>query len=288
MSSSKKPDLKTYLNVHQYLQDLYQFRKESEEFFSYESWSQELGIRNRSFLRQIVIGRRALTEETTQIFCDRLCLEGVDRQYFEILVKYSKGGPEDKRRAYGRQLMQLLKSEYEQKEIENYYSYVECPLNPKILNLLTFKDIPRNAAALAELLNVSLEEIEKGLAILKELNLVEWDDTAQEWRARNVAVKVPDHVGDAALLDYHVQSLQEAIQAKNQPRDQRRYKALLMPLNAAEFNEFLGDLQIFVREALRKFDRDDLRGRKLHQVNFNIYAVSEEPMVEVPETSSPG
>ncbi|MFM6930506.1 MAG: TIGR02147 family protein [Bdellovibrio sp.] len=274
---NKKPDLKTYLNVHQYLGDLYKYRKATEEYFSYETWSQELDIKNRSFLRQIVIGKRSLTSETTKLLCDRMGFYGIDREYFQLLVLYSKSSTQEQRNLYGRKLMQLIKTDHEQTEIENYYELISTPLYPKILTLLTFKDIRKDRESIARLLNTEAKEIEAGLGVLDNLKLICFNEESQEWQSTEKSVKVPDQIGDAALLDYHSKSLQEAIAAKSLPKDQRRYKALLLPLNHSEFAEFLEDLQGFVKQSLKKFDTDDLRTRKLHQVNFNIYAVSEEP-----------
>lgn len=274
-----KPDLKTYLNVHLYLEDLYKFRKATEAHFSYESWSQELEIRNRSFLRQIVIGKRSLTSETSKLLCERLNFEESEREYFELLVLYSKRGNQEQRNFYGRKLMQLLKTNNEQVEIEKYYELVSTPLYPKIRTLLSFRDIRKDTASIARLLGAKIQEIEEGLEVLQKMQLISFDEKSQEWQSTEASVKVPDCIGDAALLDYHSKSLHEAIAAQNLPKNQRRYKALILPLSENEFTEFLDDLQVFVKQSLKKFDVDDLRTRKLHQVNFNIYAVSEEPEI---------
>lgn len=276
---SEKPQLRSYLNVHHYLADLYKYRKANEAGFSYETWSQELNINNRSFLRQIVIGRRTLTEKVTQIFCDRLNLQGVDREFFELLVSYSNCKNQKQRNLFGQKLMLLMKQDFQQTEIQNYYELVSTPLYPKILTLLTFRDIPKDSNSLAMLLGVPVDDVRKGLEKLYSLGLIELNEETQQWKATERQVKVPDVVGDGALLDYHSESLKEAIAARNLSKDQRRYKAVLLPLNPQEFSEFLADMQVFVKDTLKKYDTDDLRSRRLHQVNFNIYTVSEEPGV---------
>lgn len=272
-----KPDLRSYLNIHHYLEDLYRYRKATEPGFSYECWAQELDLNNRSFLRQIVIGRRSLTDNMTKLFCERLNLQGTEAEYFQYLVLYSKSTSQEQRNVYGRKLMQLIRSDFKQTEIENYYDLVSTPLHPKILTLLSFNDIRKDSHSIAKLLNAELTDIEAGLATLQRLELIQFNSDSQEWTSTSKSVKVPDQIGDSALMEYHAQSLQEAIAARNLPKDQRRYKALLLPLSAHEFQEFLDDLQIFTREAMKKFAGDDLLNRKLHQINFNVYAVSDEP-----------
>lgn len=272
-----KPELRTYLDIHQYLEDLYRFRKQTETNFSYESWAQELDIKNRSYLRQIVIGRRSITESTIKILCQRLNFQGVDREYFNLLVLYSKSRNQEQRNLYGRKLMQLLKTDYEQAEIQNYFEFVSNPLYPKLLTLLSFKDIDSSAQGLALLLKKPLIELEAALETLQRLKLIQKGGDDSRWNTTHQAFKVPDHIGSVALSEYHRQSLHEAIEANKLPQEQRRYKSLLLPLSAAEFSEFLEDLQIFVKQTLNKFDTEALKKRRLHQVNFNIYAVTERP-----------
>lgn len=272
-----KPELRTYLDIHQYLEDLYRYRKQTEVNFSYETWAQELDIKNRSYLRQIVIGRRSITESTIKLLCDRLNFQGADREYFNLLVLYSKSRNQDQRNLYGRKLMQLLKSDYEQIEIQNYFEFVSTPLFPQLLTLLSFKDIDRSTQGLALLLKRSVGEIENTLLTLQRLKLAQKEGDSLQWQTTNHAFKVPDHLGSVALSEYHKQSLQEAIKAVRLPREQRRYKSLLLPLSGEEFSEFLEDLQTFVKQSLRKFDTNDLQRRRLHQVNFNIYSVTDEP-----------
>jgi uncharacterized protein (TIGR02147 family) len=274
----KKPELQSYLSVHHYLEDLYLFRKKNEPGFSYDSWSQELDIKSRSFLRQVVIGRRSLTENLTKLFCERLNLYGADRDYFELLVQYSNSKNQQTKNIVGKKMMQMLKASFEQTELENHYELVSKTLHPKILTLLTFKDICKDTASIARLLDTEEGEVQAGLLVLQKLNLIELDEKSKQWQATQQQVKIPNRIGDVALLDYHAQSLQEAITAQRLPKDQRRYKAVILPFAPNEFSEFLEDLQDFVRQSMKKFDTDDLKTRRLHQINFNAYSISETPV----------
>lgn len=275
----KKPDLFTYLNVNQYLEDLYTFRKAENRSFSYEAWAQELGFTNRSFLRQIVIGRRSLTEKTTQTLCEKMNFSTSEREYFHLLVLYSKSKTQEQRNLYGRKLLHLIKSDYPQTEVQNYYEFLSSPLLPRLQTLLSFEDIEKSTENLSALLGITPHKTESALQLLKKINMAESEVNGRglhEWKSLQKSFKIPDKVGDQALLSYHELSLKEAIQARDLPAQQRRYKSLLLPLSPHEFDEFLEDLQVFIQQTLRKYDVDDLRSRRLHQVNFNIHAVSEE------------
>lgn len=283
MSEQKptKPDVMTYLSIHQYLANLYRFRKQTEKGFSYEAWARELGIKTKSFLHQIVLGQRAITPETLTIFLSKLKLSDLEKEYFKYLVHYSKAESQEEKNLYGQKLVSMIKSHYQQEEISHYYEFLATTLLPKLQTLLSFKDIDRRADGVAKLLKISSAEAAGALEKLKELGLAQTDEHGQ-WESQAKAFKVPDELGSSVVLQYHEQSLQEAIQAMTFTPDLRRYKSLLMPLKQSEFQSFLEELQNFVRQSLNKYDVDNLHERRLYQVNFNIYAVSEEG--HVPES----
>ncbi|WP_291515551.1 TIGR02147 family protein [Bdellovibrio sp. ArHS] len=276
----KKPDLFTYLNINQYLEDFYNYRKQSDRSFSYGSWALELGFTNRSFLRQIVIGRRSLTDKTIQTLCERMNYSAPEKEYFYLLVHYSKSKSAEQRNLYGRKLLQIIKSDHPQRaDVQNYLEFLSSPLLPRLQILLSFQNIDKSSETLARMLGTSLHKIESALQLLQKINLAEGQTSTEgvmHWKSLQSSFRVPDKIGDAILLDYHELSLKEAIQAKSLPPAQRRYKSLLVPLSADEFEEFLQDLQVFIQQTLKKFDVDDLRSRRLYQINFNIHSVSEE------------
>lgn len=270
----KKPNLLEYLSVHHYLNDLYKYRKQTEVSFSYDLWAQELDFKNRSFLRQIVTGRRGLTSDTARQLALRLNFQGVERQYFDLLVQYSRARSIERQSALGRELMNLLKSEHSQQEIEDYCEFVSETLYPKLQTLLSFKDVRKTPEDLAPLLRKSPEEINKALRVLEKIKLATQEPN-QEWKSVPKSFKVPEAIGDRNLLEYHALSLREAIEARSLPKDQRRYLSLILPLNQQDFAEFWEEFNKFKKDMIRKFDVEDLRNRQLFQMNLNIYAVSE-------------
>ncbi|WP_168196404.1 TIGR02147 family protein [Bdellovibrio sp. NC01] len=271
----KKPSVTEYLSVHHYLNDLYKYRKQTEPDFSYELWAQELDFKNRSFLRQIVTGRRGLTSDTAKQLAVRLNFQGIERQYFDLLVQYSRARSLEKQSLLGRELMSLLKSEHSQQEIEDYCEFVSATLYPKLQTLLSFKDVRKTPEHLAPLLRKSPEEITNALKILERINLATQEDD-EEWKSVPKSFKVPEAIGDRNLLEYHALSLREAIEARSLPKEQRRYLSLILPLNQQDFAAFWEEFNKFKKDMIRKFDVEDLRDRQLFQMNLNIYAVSEE------------
>ncbi|MEK2689164.1 TIGR02147 family protein [Bdellovibrio sp. GT3] len=273
-TAPKKPLLRDYLNIAFFLHDLYQYRKATEEQFSYETWAHELGFQHRSFLRQVVIGRRALTDTTAKQICERLFFTQAEQEHFMILTHYSRARSSREREAFGKKLIQLLEQNYYQNEIEASEEFVSTPLIPRLQALLSLGDDAKTAEALAQFLNADSLQVAKGLMILTKLGLAE--STPDGHKATVSNFKVPNNLGSQALLEYHKQSLQEAIDARTLPHHLRRYKSMILPMSQEEFDSFLKNMDGFVKEQLHKFDTPKTTGRRLFQVNLNLFSVSEE------------
>lgn len=272
----KKPDLKEYLSLHHYLSDLYSFRKKTEWGFSYETWAQELGLANRSYLRQLVIGRRGITSATADQICHRLNFDQQEREYFHLLLLYSKATSTEQKNLYGRKLRQLIKSDYTQTEIQTSREFLSKPLNARLLTLLSFQDIEKTLDSLSKILECPPQEVENSLNLLETMGLANRTPTTPVlWNSNQRAFKVPDQIGSESLLKFHTESLHEAIQAQTKPPEDRKYRSLFLPLSQENLQEFQEDLQEFIKQCLKKFDQPELRGRKLFQLNLNFHSVSQ-------------
>lgn len=270
--AGKKPQLKDYLDASFYLRDLYNYRKATEESFSYESWAYELEFQHRSFLRQVVIGRRALTEGTAQQIAHRLFNDPKEQRHFMILFHYSRSRSPQEREVFGQQLMQILKDSYAQTEFEASEEFLSSPLFPRLQVLLSLGDHPRTAPELSRLLQADLIDVEKGLLILTRLNLVA--KTEAGYKATIDSFKIPNSLGSQVLLDYHESNLQDAIRARDLPPSLRRYKSFILALSQEEFEQFLQNMDNFVKEQLHRFDTSTSTGRRLFQVSMSLFSAS--------------
>lgn len=274
----KKPELKNYLNIHEFLRDTYNFRKLMDQNFSYEVWSEELDINHKSFLRQVVLGRRSITELTAKTICNRMNFSNSDKDYFMLMVQYAKTRSSELRNVYEKKLRDLLESKYQQSEVSQYREFLSDSKLPLLLTLISFTDIDKSLSGLTKILRYPESEIYESLRTLERLELVEkviGPHQQEVWNGKINSHKVSDNIGDQAILNYHSQCLKEAIAAQGLPIDERRYRSLMMPLNAEEFAEFLKDLDQFAKATLLKFDKKQLDDRKLFRFNLNLHSVSE-------------
>lgn len=269
----RKPELRSYLSIQQYLADIYNYRKENEDSFSYEKWANEIGIKNRSYLRLVVSGRRLVSADVKELLIRHFGLEGADKEYFTYLVLYSQSRHENQKRTYGRKLISLLKQELDQFEVERYYDFVADPLLPKLRTLIGYEDIDRTPQVLSRLLNTSESIIQNGLNKLADLELAELKDGT--WRAQQKDVKVRDRAADVALHQFHTHSLNEALKAHHLNADLRKFRSVLMSMNESEYQTFLSDFQGFISSQISQYSTGQFQDRRLYQINFNLFPLSQ-------------
>ncbi len=276
---SKEPSVFQYLDAHQFLQDYCGFLRTRDKDFSYESWSHKIGFhRSRAFVRLMVIGKKKISANFTEIFVSKCLANEGEREYFRVLVSYTNAADADEKRLYGDQLVRLLRRLPRYQPIENPDMFLSQPMLPRLLTLLSFQDLDRGLVNLAKLMKKDPLEIQQALSKLSELGLAESQHTDQgeQWISLNPNFEVPSNKGSMNLLKFHEQSLQEAVQAFDQPKELRQYKAVLLPMSPEEIKNFSKFLDDFVSEQYVRYSSDSFAGKRVFQFNFNYYAVTGE------------
>jgi len=273
---NRSPVVFEYLDVLFFLQDYYKFRKAEESSFSYESWSHELEMNSRSFLRLMVIGKKKVSTNFVQSFSRLNFFTKSEEDYFELLVKYSQASNQKDKQAFGSNLLQILRKNTQQNDIPDFSDFVSSPLMPRLFTLLSFKDLNMVTRTLAELLDLPETDVLASLHKLQELELVTSEKVEDEihWSSHSKKFKVQDKKGSVDLMKFHKQSLLEAIDAFHLPHELRRYKSLLLPMSPDELKLFYDAMDTFASEQFVRFSGDQYNGRRLFQINLNVHPVT--------------
>lgn len=265
-----------YLDLSSYLQDYYEFRKQTSKDFSYDSWCSELEFnKNRSFLRLIALGKKKASPLFISAFCKKAFSSPQEEEYFRCLVNYSQAPNQRDRQAFGLRLTQILRVQMKSQVIENYENFVSSPFLPRLFTLLTFQDLHPVSKTFAKLLNCSDQQAREGLIILRDLGLAKEDAKTGLWKSTCERFKVSDQQGSQQLMSFHEQSMQDAVKAFHLPKQLRKYKALLLALSDSELDEFYEALDTFATSQVSRFTPSAYEGRRVFQINMNIHSVSE-------------
>lgn len=272
-----KPNLFLYQNVFLFLQDYYNYRRQQDKLFSYQIWCKELKFTNRSYLRLVTFGKRPVSEKLCSLFVIHFNFSAQETDFFTALVHFTQCKDADQRKLFAKQLLSFSQIGESVLETQKHFDFLSNSILPKLQTLLSFEDIQKTATTLAQLLDISETELVQNLTVLEKIGLVTkaTDKNAQVvWQSLHKAWKVPESAQALGHQEFYRNSLKEAEQAIQLPFSDRRFRSLFWAMNEKEFNAFLKDFEIFVREQMNKHNVDHLNDRRLFQMNFNFFSVS--------------
>lgn len=261
--------IKSYLDVYDFLQDAYHALKKESPGFTYEAWATELNISSRSYLREAIYGKRKISEELTQKLCDFFKFQGQDRDYFVLLVQYTQSSVPEQKKIYGRQLTDILKNQPVAKtKIEWESESTSTPLSVVVRDLLSFKDFKATLENFQNMLGISAADLRKILKALEEESLIEHGQ--QQWRARHDYLKIEDKPRSASILHFHERSLHKAIEALASPAHERYYRSLTVALSEEQYAIYIEEMKKFIERIFSQFGGDLLEGRRIYQLNLSL------------------
>lgn len=274
----KKPDIFAYLDSFQFLHDYYAYRKLSSEQFSYESWNEQIGFTNRSFLRLAILGKKKVSDHLLQLLSNAMFETKNEKEYFYCLVKYTQSSSQKDRQMFGQKMLQFVRIESKQNYIQDKPEILVAANLPRLLTLLTFKDIYPTSANYARLLGISLEKTEEYLSILENAQLAKsaFVENEKTWQGVSENFDIAGSRGSEWMMNFHRESLLDAINAFYQPKEQRAYRSFFFPMNQSEFEEFNSAYEEFLSAQRIRLNANSLAGRKLYQVNHNIHVIAED------------
>ncbi len=270
---SKLPNIKSFLNVTQYLQEIYRFKREHSKEFSYQTWAQELKI-SKSYLQFLVAGQRNISAKLSFMLVKNLELSGLEAEYFYALISYCQSAEGELKLSASRQLMQVLRQSTDLTEISTSEALLSNPLNMTIRNILSFTDVDHSISKLAEMLAITEEKVEHILIRLQSVGLVSCDEG--QWKATHENVSIREKLGDELLINYHKQILMRATEIDDLPVHLRYFRSVGLALNEEQYKEYLKDVNDFVMKTFAKFSGEGLQSKRMYQLNFNAFPWTKE------------
>lgn len=263
------PEVKNYIQVSHYLQEVYAYRKSKEAGFSYESWAAELGISSRSHLRLSIIGRRNISDALAQLLVQSLNLTGSDKDYFLILILYSQSSSASQKSYYAKKLADMVSVKVEKQPVAPTMALLKDPTVIALRLLLTFEDVCGSEESLSQQLGIALEDLQEKLMILSSHGLVH-SESPGLWRATSKWIQFTDQADNSGIRAYHAASLEAAKKSIDFPVDTRYFRSLTWALNAEEYQSFLRDFNEFMEQMNAKYEKSILEDRNLMQMNMNL------------------
>lgn len=274
MKSITAPSPTSYLDLHQYLKDVYNHRKNLDNTFSYQTWAEELGLKSRSSLRLVILGQKPLTLSLSQTLAAALNLSALEREYFLLMTAHHLETEPEKRKARMRHMLDLLKYINGRVECSDLDDFLADTHIPPLQVLLSFEDLSRTPESISRLLQKDLSLIETWLQTLQNLKLAHFNPETQSWEALHNSFKISERLGNNTLQNYHAAVLRESAEAIHLPVHTRRFRTLLMALNESQYTEFCQKLDESLSSLLSQYASSEFQGKKLYRYTMALTPLS--------------
>ena len=101
------PVVFSFLDHREFLRSWYDWKKAATRGFSYRSFARKAGFSSMSFLRDVIEGRRNISEDSVEKFVTAIGLVEDAADYFRELVRYNREQDSEKRSQLFRRLLLL-------------------------------------------------------------------------------------------------------------------------------------------------------------------------------------
>lgn len=273
MEVKHRPLIYNFLDIVQYLDEYFKWRKHQNEKFTYSEWCKELNLGNKTTLRFLLQRKRPISKATAKAFKAHLQLEHQEEYYFDYLLMYSQPKSEAERSAAGAKLIEIQRGLFKSDEFDADQLCKDA-LGPIVLTMIMFKDFEATEENIAHLLKVDALQIRNILKVYLELKVVKLND-AGIYYIESSSLKVSDKPNAEALKKFHQYWLTKSQEALQLDYKLRRFRALNFALTTDEFNDFVERINDFAISVLSKFNNSSLDGRRMYMLETAFFPTTE-------------
>ncbi len=255
----QKIDIYNFFDYCEYLQAVYNWRKEHEAGFSHRRFSQEAGIKSPNYLLRVLKGERALSEEYCKKFCNALGLQKKEASYFLTLVQFNNETEISKKETLLRSLLSLRYRRgihrINDKKLQ-FFSKWYYPVIRELATIITFKN-DYNLLARNCIPRITAQQAENAVSYLLKNGFLKTDESGNLYRTDPV-ISSGDEVYSIILRNYHKQTLSQSIEALSTiEKENRDISSLTLCVSKKTYSLIKKEIQDFRKHLLQIAKEDN-------------------------------
>jgi len=270
----------TYHNYRTFLADYYQNRKSKGVSFSYQNFSRKAGFASKSFLFNVINGRKSLSRASVVKMCGALGLSKTEAAYFENLVYFNQGKSYNERSFYYEKLNAIhpvtAQASNARKLTKDQFEFYSNWYHVVIRSLIDmFPHLSRNYAALAKMVFPAIrpKQAQKSVELLLRLGLIE-KQKDNTYKVSSKILSTGPEVQSLAVQHFHLTCMELAAQAlKELPRDVRNISGLTLGISQKAYEKTCEAI-LDCQEKILAIAEKDTDSDRVIQVNFHLFPVS--------------
>lgn len=277
------PVVFAFLDHREFLRRWYEWKKSATRGFSYRSFARKAGFSSMSFLRDVIEGRRNISDESVEKFVSAIGLVDDAASYFRELVRYNRESDLEKRSQWFRKLL-LLQARREFSPVrENQAKYYSDWLNVVVREVAPFAEFHGDPDLIGSALRpkVPAPEVEEALDLLVRIKMLE-KTKAGAYKGLTPRL-VPGDVDPSMVRNIKRQMLLHALDRLDAgPESDTHISSVTLSVSKARLARLQESIRQFRLDLLADTASDDDALEQVVQVNFQVI-----PFLRVADRESP-
>lgn len=270
--------IEAYTDYRTFLRDFYEDRKKRNPSFSHRQFCQKAGLGSPSFLREVIDGKRNLTEASIPQFVKGLGLVEHDAAFFGALVRFNQAVDPASKQTFLETMRGLRRKVPVALVPLDRYEYYSNWYLPVLRELAIQRDWGDDWTALARSVRPRIRkgEAREGIALLEKLGFLVRD--GMRWKQTDPAISSGGEVDSLAVRAGNREYARlghEAIESI--VPSQRDISTLILGLPESAFPVFKQELREFKDRLVRIAQDHGAEGERVYAMNLQFFPLSHDP-----------
>jgi uncharacterized protein (TIGR02147 family) len=270
-------DLETYSDYRQFLKDYFAERKKQNNAYSYRMFCQLAGISSPSYYKEVVEGKRNLSQKYMGHFIRGLKLREKQADFFAALVKFNQAKTEKEKQLQLEQLRKARSTVPQRLVPASHYSYYSKWYHSAIRELACTLDWKGDYKLLAKSLDprISVKEARESVRLLVDLGFIE-KTAAGDYRQKDAAITTGPEVMSLGVrkFNHELSGMGQSAITRHSPSE-RDISAVVMGLSEEGYTAIKGEIQEFYRKVISLVNNDKVTSR-VYSVVLQLFPLSKE------------
>lgn len=273
------PNIFYYQDYRQFLGDFYEEKKSLFPKFSYQSFSQKAGFSSKSFVYNVIKGKKTLSRTSVVKLSIAMNLSKAESAYFENLVYFNQSTNYTERNFYYEKLNAIHPVTTEASRARNLrkdqYEFYSQWYHIVVRSLIDLFPSISDPQIIAKMINppVSVKQVKNSIELLLRLGLVqEMPDGTYSICSKILTTGKEMH--SLAVQQFHLSSMEIASKAlQNLPGNKRNFSGLTLGISQETYERICNEIESF-QNRIMVIAENDKSSDSVYQLNFHFFPVS--------------
>jgi uncharacterized protein (TIGR02147 family) len=273
------PNIFNYHDYRHFLGDFYDEKKATTPTFSYQNFSQKAGFSSKSFVFNVIKGKKTLSRTSVVKISIAIGLSKTEAAYFENLVYFNQATSFAERNFYFEKLNAIHPVTTEASVARNMrkdqYEFCSQWYHIVVRSLIDLYPEIKDSQTIAKMIypQVAAKQVQKSIELLLRLGLIQEKEDGSRTICSRTLSTGPD-IQSLAAQQFHLSNMEIASNAlQNLPKNTRNFSGLTLGISMVAYEKICNEIDSFQNKVLA-IAEEDKNSDRVFQLNMHLFPVS--------------